>query len=154
MDVQEYDRRAFSVNAVEVTMQNVQEVAEWCGGTVGEVKTKLVGAWTMLPMIELNGSGESKGRVFKALLGHYVVELNGSFRVYKPQTFRALFVKKELKDLEEKLLNEPDDSPIYETDGSPDTVRDATDGVYQDDSYTQIEPEIETLTPEQLQSKL
>ena len=92
MDVKEYTRKTFSVNAVELSLENYKEVAEWCGGTVEMVPTRLIGVLTKLPVVKI---ANNKGQDFVASLGCYVVELKGSFRVYKPVQFNDSFDEKE-----------------------------------------------------------
>lgn len=94
MDIKEYTRKTFSVNAVEVTLENYEKVAEWCGGTVEMVTTRLIGVQTKLPVVKITEQG-NKGKEFVATLGCYVVELKGSFRVYKPTQFNDSFEEKE-----------------------------------------------------------
>jgi hypothetical protein len=87
MKTQEYRRKSFSVNAVEVTLQNFEEVAEWCKGEVAYESVKMMGAETKLPVVKIKGQGDNRGREFKAYLGCFIIELKGSFRVYKPTQF-------------------------------------------------------------------
>lgn len=95
MDIVEYTRKPFTVNAVEVTFDNCEEVAKWCGGTVGTTTYRLMGKPTELPCVKITGMGHQKNKEFTALIGHRVVEQNGSFRVYKPMQFDSTFEKKD-----------------------------------------------------------
>lgn len=109
METTEYTRKPFTVNAVQVSLENVEQIAEWCGGTVEQVKTRLLGTETMLPCVKIPiQSSDSKGSFFKALLGMWVVERKNTFRVYKPNQFDATFEEKPLKSREavEKIVNE------------------------------------------------
>jgi len=91
MELQEYARKRFVVNAVQVTLDNIHEVAEWCKGTVQLVSTRMLGVSTDLPVIKLQGQGDLRGKQFTASLGCFVAELRGSFRVYKPSQMEANF---------------------------------------------------------------
>lgn len=91
MDIKQFTRKPFPVNAVQVGLDNVHELADWCGGKVEMKATKMMGTTTDLPVIILEGQGENRGKVFEAALGCWVVELKGSFRVYKPAQFEASF---------------------------------------------------------------
>lgn len=95
MELITYDRKPFSVTAVELSFENINEVAEWCKGEVGTESTKILGTSTMLPVILIQGLGEARGKDFVARLGYYIVELNGSFRVYKPKQFKETFKRRE-----------------------------------------------------------
>jgi hypothetical protein len=91
MNVKKYNRKPFSVMAVQVAFDNVEEVATWCKGTVIKQKAKMLGIETDVPAIRVEGQGENRGKDFVATLGCYVVELKGSFRVYKPAQFDSSF---------------------------------------------------------------
>jgi hypothetical protein len=91
MNIKQFTRKPFPVNAVQVGLDNVHELAEWCGGKVEMKATKMMGTTTDLPVIILEGQGENRGKIFEAALGCWVVELKGSFRVYKPAQFEASF---------------------------------------------------------------
>lgn len=91
MKITAYDRRPFSVEAVQVDFENVNEVAEWCKGTVIKQKTRMMGVETDVPAIRVEGQGDNRGKFFIATLGCYVVSLKGSFRVYKPVQFENTF---------------------------------------------------------------
>lgn len=93
MLTEKYNRRPFPVEAVQVAFENIHDVAEWCKGTVVTQKTKMLGVEADVPAIRVPGQGESRGKDFIATLGCYIVELKGSFRVYKPAQFDATFVK-------------------------------------------------------------
>lgn len=98
MQIETYDRKPFSVKAVQVDFKNVNEVAEWCNGTVITQEIKMLGVKTEVPAIRLEGQGDNRGKSFIASLGCYVVEFKGSFRVYKPQYFDDSFVKAQVEE--------------------------------------------------------
>lgn len=112
MQIETYDRRPFSVKAVQVDFKNVNEVAEWCKGTVITQKAKMLGVETDVPAIRVEGQGDNRGKSFVASLGCYVVELKGSFRVYKPQQFDSSFEKAvEVEHLiDDEVLDTVDDT--------------------------------------------
>jgi hypothetical protein len=91
MDTKQYTRKPFPVSAVQVTLQNIEEVAEWCKGEIEYRDTKMMGTVTPLPIVKLKGQGDNRGKDFEAALGCWVVELKGSFRSYKPAQFEASF---------------------------------------------------------------
>lgn len=93
MQIETYDRKPFTVKAVQVDFKNFEEVAKWCKGTVTTQKAKLMGVDTEVPAVRVEGQGENRGKSFVAGIGCYVVELKGSFRVYKPAQFESSFEK-------------------------------------------------------------
>lgn len=108
MDIVEYIRKPFTVRAVEVTFKNIEQVAEWCKGTVEEQVSKMMGSEIKLPVIKIQGQGDNRGKEFTAALGCYVVELKGAFRVYKQaqffQSFETKVVYREDDDIDENDL--------------------------------------------------
>jgi hypothetical protein len=110
MQIETYDRKPFSVKAVQVNFENVYEVAEWCKGTVIKQKTKMLGVQTDVPAVKVEGQGDNRGKSFIATLGCYVVELKGSFRVYKPAQFDSSFEKP--VEIEHLIKDDKDESPI------------------------------------------
>lgn len=111
MELTDFIRKSFTVKAVEVTFENTEEVAKWCGGKVVTVPAKILGAETELPAVRLLGQGDNRGKEFTATLGCYVVELKGSFRVYKPAAFFSAFEQKVVLEKEEDV-----DLQDYEVD--------------------------------------
>lgn len=91
MQTTEFTRKPFHVEAVEITLQNAEDVAEWCKGVVEEIPYKLIGMTTDLPCVKVPGSGVQKGKLITALLGYWVVKHKESFRVYKPSVFKGTF---------------------------------------------------------------
>jgi hypothetical protein len=94
MEIQKFNRIPFVVDGVQVDLNNIEEVAEWCGGVVEQRPTRMLGTTTNLPVIKLKSNGvNGQSKVVEAMLGCWVVNLKGSFRVYKPQQFKATFEK-------------------------------------------------------------
>ena len=91
MDMKKYFRRPFDVNAVEVTPDNAQEVADWCGGTVAQGDYKHSKYKIQLPVVKVPGNGPNKGKAVDARIGYFVVEHNGSFR--RRQCFLSLLLQ-------------------------------------------------------------
>lgn len=96
MKLTEFIRKSFTVEAVEVTFENYEQVAEWCKGTVDLQSTKMMGTETKLPVIKLAGTGELRGKEVTATLGCYVVKFKESFRVYKSTSFFTAFEEKQV----------------------------------------------------------
>lgn len=91
---EEYTRKPFDVQAVQVSLENSEEVATWCRGRIELIDYKLMGVKTKLPCVKLPVQGPKKTQEPPALLGHWVVLMNGLFRVYRPAPFEAAFEKK------------------------------------------------------------
>lgn len=91
LETEEATRKPFNVTAVQLTLQNIEQAAKWCGGEVGEESYKMVGTWTKLPCLKVPGNGASKGQKVTALIGQYIVKHNGSFRIYRADQYKATF---------------------------------------------------------------
>lgn len=91
MQTQMFMSKPFEVNAVQITLENIDEVASWSGGTIEQMTVKLVGAETQLPCIRLDSRGNHRNPNFKACLGYWIVERKGNFRIYKPHQFEQAF---------------------------------------------------------------
>jgi hypothetical protein len=105
MELQEYIRKPFPVKAVQLDIQNAAEVAEWCGGTLGTKRARILGAGNIdLPTITIQGTGDNAGKDFVAEIGHYIVELKGNFRVFKEPQFRNVF-----KRVEKPVQHDPEE---------------------------------------------
>jgi hypothetical protein len=88
-----YTRKPFEVRAVQVNMDNAEEIAAACRGRVEKMAYKIMGVRTMLPCVKVPGQGARKHEESSAPLNHWVVEMRGSWRVYKPFQFDAEFEK-------------------------------------------------------------
>src|SRR5688500_6098393 len=117
MQIEKYDRKPFSVDAVQVRFDNIAEIAEWCKGEIITQKTKMLGVETDVPAIRVAGQGDNRGKYFVASLGCYVVELKGSFRVYKPAQFDASFERAvEVETLSSQEILEQCPNATFESD--------------------------------------
>lgn len=91
MDIKTFDRKPFSVEAVQVTRENMREVAEWCGGTVetkvtptknGSKREKFVKVPTSKPMNE---------KQTQAFVSDWVLLSDKKFKVYIHRAFVHTF---------------------------------------------------------------
>lgn len=113
MKIQNATRKPFGVKAVQVNLDNIEEVAEWCKGTIVQVPVKMMGTTTDLPAIRIKGQGDNRTQDFVASLGCWIVELKGGYRSYKPATFSASFdVEADVQDTDEDVQGDHID--IYE----------------------------------------
>jgi hypothetical protein len=89
-----YSRKPFDVVAVELSQENIEEVAQWCGG---EVRTsdlsKSGGLEGYQQYIKVPVKRPLNDRQTRAYYGDWVVEANDSFKVYTPKAFVSSFEK-------------------------------------------------------------
>lgn len=91
MNVEQYSRRPFDVDAVRVTEENMEEVAKWCSG---DVRTAKRGKKDVKYI---------KVRVFKALderqsqafVGDWVLYAGTGYKVYMNPAFERSFEAKQ-----------------------------------------------------------
>ena len=88
-----YRRKTFRVQAIQVTKENLADIAEWCGGKVS-IETSGPGgglgeAYIMVEIGQVNG----RVQVGFAHAGDWVTRLNVSdnYRVYKDKSFKEAF---------------------------------------------------------------
>jgi hypothetical protein len=99
--VEKYVRKPFAVEAVQVTEQNMREVAKWCGGQIRRLPrwdprsgTKFISVNVVKPISE---------RQTQAFVGDWVLSSGTGptgFKVYTPRAFETSFVREAERMLE------------------------------------------------------
>lgn len=81
-----YARKSFNVEAVQVTQENIEEVANWCGG---QIKENRDGA----PYIKIDVKRALNERQRRAYLGDWVLlrQDGDTFKVYDDKAFGKCF---------------------------------------------------------------
>lgn len=85
MQIEKYNRRVFQVEAVQVTEENIEEVAQWCRGEVkstDEPITRFIEGDVAMPLNE---------RQKKAFVGDWVVRRNNTFKFFQDRGFKKTF---------------------------------------------------------------
>jgi len=89
METAQFIRNPLIVDAVQVTMENIEQVAEWCGGTIltaRNQKTKQLDSYIEVPV-----SRPLHPRQSKAFVTDWVLVNGKSFKVYANRAFTANF---------------------------------------------------------------
>lgn len=86
VQTQEFVRKTFKIQAVQVTEDNINEVAKWCSG---EVKTALNGQGKTF--IEVNVKKPMSDRQKQAFVGDWVLYNKSGYKVYTDRAFNACF---------------------------------------------------------------
>jgi len=84
-----FTRKTFSVEAMQVTTENIYEIAEWCGGTIKDNGDGFVGdpqAYIEVPVAMKNGIKRDK-----AFYGDWVTRTERSFKAYRDEAFKIAF---------------------------------------------------------------
>lgn len=98
---QKYVRKPFEVEAVEVTAENMQDVALWCGGTVLDLEDGMRSASLSQQYIKVQVKKPLSERQTRAHIGDWVLLATTSdrdngpagFKVYTPKAFDSSFQK-------------------------------------------------------------
>lgn len=110
---EKFVRKPFYIDAVQVTSENVKDVAEWCQGEVRKVENaksvteKYVKVHVHRPLNE---------RQTKAFAGDWVLYAGSGFKVYTPKAFITSF----------KEVEQVEDSPgdmLFLADGKADVAQ-------------------------------
>lgn len=94
MKTQTFERRPFDVQAVQVTPDNMAEIAKWCRGEVLENSDK--GEQLSRKYITARTTNPRDKRQTQAYLGDWVVKSGNSFKFYTPSAFAKNFVLKKV----------------------------------------------------------
>ncbi len=86
LDTTKYVRKPFYVDAVQITTENIDEIAQWCEGEVQSDKdgTKYVKVRVLRPLND---------RQTKAYVGDWVLYAGTGFKVYTTKAFGNSFEK-------------------------------------------------------------
>lgn len=108
LDIKRFMRRTFDVDAVQVTDENFDLVAEWCGGKIVTVKETAVALPDMgVPEdqkhISIEVARPLNRRQTEAYVGDWVLYANKGFKVYTNRPFVKNFVERN-DDLEELFV--------------------------------------------------
>jgi hypothetical protein len=90
LEVRKYVRRPFAVEAVEVTKDNLRDVARWCGGRVrtsGEEDPAHKGEKYIHVLVK----NPLNDRQTRAYVGDWVLSAKAGFKVYTPKAFTSAF---------------------------------------------------------------
>jgi hypothetical protein len=95
LQIENYVRKPFAVKAVEVTPQNIYEVAQWCGGEVQKIRKGSAG---VQKFIKIDVKRALNERQTEAHYGDWVLlpqneEPGATFKVYTPKAFVGTFDK-------------------------------------------------------------
>ena len=89
IETQQYARKTFIIEAVQVTEDNIEEVAEWCSGDVRQV----VGKDTEIKRyVKVRVHHPLNERQTKAFVGDWVLYAGTGYKVYTPKAFAGCFI--------------------------------------------------------------
>lgn len=94
LDVKKYVRRPFAVEAVQVTPDNIKEVARWCGGRIKRTSTSHWTARAGQEYVKVRVNKPLNERQTMAYYGDWVLSAedgSNGFKVYTPKAFAMSF---------------------------------------------------------------
>lgn len=93
LEIRKFARKPLYVDAVEVTAENMAEVAEWCSGNIRTLVRP--GTTTEEKYIRVKVHRALSDRQTKAFVGDRVLSTPTGFKVYPPRAFEKSFEKVE-----------------------------------------------------------
>ncbi len=93
MELTKYQRRKFVVEGVQVTEDNMNKVASWCGGTIELTRPKSAPAGDdgRRPYIKVNVIRAMNAKQTMAFPGDWVLSAGNGFKVYTNASFEKQF---------------------------------------------------------------
>lgn len=88
LKLETYERLPFTIQAVEVTADNMKAVAKWCGG---QIRTS--GKRGIQKYIKVDVKRALNDRQTMAYIGDYVLKAGSGFKIYTPRAFSESFRK-------------------------------------------------------------
>lgn len=89
LNIQEFERLPFTVEAVEVTAANMSQVAKWCGG---EIKSEGKRGTKKFILIDVKRALNDRQK--QAYVGDWVLRAGSGYKVYTPKAFQTSFRQK------------------------------------------------------------
>lgn len=123
LKIEEFERLPFTIQAIQVTPENIGQVAKWCGG-----KVRTTGKRGIQKHIKVEVKRALNERQTQAYIGDWVLKAGSGFKVYTPKAFETSFRKKMEHMVEtvknmvdrEKTENEAEDEQFDST--TPDVL--------------------------------
>jgi len=95
VDVKKYNRKPFVVEAVQVFTANMDELAEWCSGSVETTKTptflKELVKTSTVKFVHVPVKNTTDERQTRAFSTDWIVKQGDSFKVYPCKAFLRTF---------------------------------------------------------------
>lgn len=132
-----YVRKPFAVEAVEVTTENIADVAEWCGGEVRASDGRKPGQ-AQQQFIKVNVKRPLNDRQTRAYPGDWVLSAGTGFKVYTEKAFSGSFEEQtdRMFDVIEQMERraEQEDQMEFELDYTEPEVRAAQEPEFSNSS--------------------
>lgn len=77
----QYQRKTFPVQAIQITPENIFEIAAWCGGVVYKSDRLRISLKEVTP----------RPKMATAYVGHWILKTSQTFAVYSDKSFQHSF---------------------------------------------------------------
>ncbi len=94
LNVEVWQRKPFYVEAVQVTEENMETVAEWCGGRLIPINKD-----ESKHFIKVFVKNPMSARQTKAFVDDWILKSRNSFKVYKHESFLKVFDKTDFTEV-------------------------------------------------------
>lgn len=147
METTKFVRKPFPVDAVRVTLENIDEVAAWCGGEVRLGAGRPGRKVEIETYIKVPADRPLNEKQTQAYIGDWVLKAEtGGFKVYTNRAMDNSFQKDELpvtRNVFEQILTDTDDQPATKLTFSDDASGKTQDEYEQfvDDLLKEVEDE-------------
>jgi len=92
IETSKYVRKPFTVEGIQVSEENLEQVADWCGGHVRTQTTMSDGAKRY---VKVNVREPKTNRQTKAYVGDWILLSDGGYKVYTQSAFEKSFQPEE-----------------------------------------------------------
>lgn len=99
LETRNYSRVPFHVDAVQVTEENLEQIAEWAGGevktanrTIRDAEGKPTGEKEKARYIKIETHRPLNERQTRAFIGDWVLKSDSGFKIYTAKAFSECFV--------------------------------------------------------------
>jgi len=116
IEIAGYTRMPFRVDAVQVTKENINEVAQWCGGAVHSTtkvnrdENQEETGRVKVPFVKVDVHRPLNDRQTKAFIGDWILKSDSGYKVYTEKAFDKSF-QKEVVYTEVDAINHNKDFP-------------------------------------------
>jgi hypothetical protein len=130
MEPSKYQRKPFRVQAIQVTDENLSDLAEWCGGWVRLEEDGFDAFKSYVDVPIAKPAGRYRLQRVRAYVGDWLVRLteDNVFKIYKTRSFLEIFEEVPSDEKEEQaileLLQEAFSIDTEQSNESPDDLAD------------------------------
>lgn len=91
--IEKFVRKQFPVDCVQVTAENIEEVAKWCNGTIHETDPEIAEKFKkpVQRWIQVDVQNAMNERQTKAFVDDWVLFANRGYKIYTPNAFERNF---------------------------------------------------------------